>query len=277
MATIRIMVNGLPGNMASEVVKAAREDGGFELVPFALTGPEITAASAEAGGVTFQLVRPDKRDETLTRLTREFPGFITIDYSHPTAVNGNAEFYCRHGLPFVMGTTGGDRPALEKTVAGSRTAAVIAPNMAKQIVGVQMMLEHAAANFPGLFKGYTMRLEESHQAGKADTSGTARAMVGYFNKMGVPFKAADITMVRDPRVQKETWGVPDACLKGHAYHTYTLTSADGSVDVQIEHNVRGRRVYALGTLDAVRFLHGKVATGAAGVFTMLDVLRAGMA
>lgn len=34
---------------------------------------------------------------------------VAIDYTHPTAVNDNAEFYAKHGLNFVMGTTGGDR------------------------------------------------------------------------------------------------------------------------------------------------------------------------
>ena len=32
-----------------------------------------------------------------------------VDYTHPSAVNANAVFYARHHLPFVMGTTGGDR------------------------------------------------------------------------------------------------------------------------------------------------------------------------
>ncbi|MBW1822577.1 MAG: dihydrodipicolinate reductase, partial [Deltaproteobacteria bacterium] len=63
--------------------------------------------------------------------------FISIDYTHPTAVNSNAEFYCKNILPFVMGTTGGDRKFLEETVNSSSIAAVIAPNMAKQIVGFQ--------------------------------------------------------------------------------------------------------------------------------------------
>lgn len=34
---------------------------------------------------------------------------VAVDYTHPTAVNGNAELYAKHGLNFVMGTTGGDR------------------------------------------------------------------------------------------------------------------------------------------------------------------------
>ena len=41
-----------------------------------------------------------------------------------------------HGLPFVMGTTGGDRAALMEVTRDSGTYAVIAPNMCKQIVAL---------------------------------------------------------------------------------------------------------------------------------------------
>ena len=34
---------------------------------------------------------------------------VVVDYTKPDAVNGNAEFYAKEGLNFVMGTTGGDR------------------------------------------------------------------------------------------------------------------------------------------------------------------------
>ena len=86
-----------------------------------------------------------------------------------------------------MGTTGGDRTRLLSTVTESDISAVIAPNMAKQIVGFQAMMEYAASNFPDIFKGYSLHIKESHQKGKADTSGTAVAMVKYFNGMGTPF------------------------------------------------------------------------------------------
>ncbi|MFC1581950.1 dihydrodipicolinate reductase [Planctomycetota bacterium] len=273
--TIKIMINGLPGNMAAEVTRAAAEHDLFEIIPHALTGPEITDTEYEIAGITFGLILPAAREEAVAELKEAHGDFISIDFSHPSAVNDNAAFYCSQKLPFVMGTTGGDRETLAQAAADSGVGAVIAPNMAKQIVGLQMMLEYAAENFPGLFSGYAMQLEESHQAGKADTSGTAKAMVGYFNRMGIPFDVNDIVKVRDPETQKNEWRVPEDDLKGHAYHTYALGSEDGTVDVQFRHNVRGRRVYALGTLDAVRFLHDRIGRGEAGLYSMLDVLRSG--
>ena len=50
----------------------------------------------------------------------------------------NAELYCRVGVPFVMGTTGGDTEQLYKTVEDSKVYAVISPQMGKQVIRIQL-------------------------------------------------------------------------------------------------------------------------------------------
>ena len=69
-----------------------------------------------------------------------------------------------------------DREALLRSAEASGVYAVIAPNMAKQIVALQAALEQMARDFPGSFDGYALSVAESHQSTKADTSGTAKAM-----------------------------------------------------------------------------------------------------
>jgi len=274
MKPINIMVNGMPGNMAVNIATHALKDPRFNLVPASLTGPEITASEHSLPEITFRLLPPDKADDAINGIIEMDSPVISIDYTHPTAVNTNAEFYCRHNLPFVMGTTGGDRQKLVQTVEGSTIPAVIAPNMAKQIVGFQAMMAYAAKNFPGLFKGYSVEIKESHQQGKADTSGTAKAMVDYVNALGMPFSVTDIVQERDPQIQKTVWSIPDEYLSGHGWHTYTLTSGDGMVRFDFTHNVNGRYVYIGGTLDAALFLQKKLQEGAGGkVFSMIDVLK----
>ncbi|NVM25714.1 MAG: dihydrodipicolinate reductase [Desulfobacterales bacterium] len=274
MNRIRVMVNGIPGNMASNVARHILVDDRFDLISQSLTGPEITESEHSIGSVTIRLIHPDVREQAITEIVEREGPFISVDYTHPSAVNGNAEFYSRHDLPFVMGTTGGDRKQLEDTVCSSSIPAVIAPNMAEQIVGFQAMMEWTANTFPGLFKGYSLEIKESHQKGKADTSGTAKAMVGYFNNLGVPFSEEDIRKERDPEVQKTVWGIPEEHLAGHGWHTYSLVSNDRTVSFEFSHNVNGRDVYAKGTLDAITYLHNKVQEGAKGrVYTMIDVLK----
>ena len=274
MDPVKVMVNGLPGNMGTKVAEYVLANNDFQLIPYSLTGPEIAAAEAVIGSVSIRLIRPVERDHVIAKVQQEEGLFIAVDYTHPSAVNSNAAFYCERSLPFVMGTTGGDRKALINVVVESSITAVIAPNMAKQIVGFQAMMEFAATQFPNLFKGYHLEIKESHQKGKADTSGTAKAMIGYFNQLGIPFSQDDIQMIREPEVQRSEVGIPQEYLAGHGWHTYTLTSEDGTVRLQFVHNVNGRDVYALGTLDAIRYLAAKVDQGITGrVFTMIDVLR----
>ncbi len=276
MNKTKVMINGLPGNVAKVIARHAMADERIEVLPFALTGPEIDFSHCHIQDLAVELIRPENSDEKIKQIIRQHSPFISVDYTHPTAVNANAEFYGRYKLPFVMGTTGGDREKLAQTVRQTGNIAIIAPNMAKQIVGFQAMMAYAAENFPDIFKGYGLTIKESHQAGKADTSGTAKAMVQYFNQMGVPFSVDQIEKERDPERQANMWGVPEPFLAGHAWHTYTLTSADGTVRFEFVHNINGREIYGEGTMDAVCFLSDKISRGETDkVYSMIDVLRKG--
>ncbi len=274
MDPLKVMVNGLHGNMAGVVARQVIDDSRFDLIGHSLTGPEISDPEYRVGTTTIRLIHPDTRNQAINEIKESEGTFISVDYTHPMAVNGNAKFYGKHNLPFVMGTTGGDRQLLEDTVIASSISAVIAPNMAKQIVGFQAMMEYGAKTFPNLFKGYSLQIKESHQKGKADTSGTAKAMVKYFNALGTPFSENDIIKQRDPEVQKTEWGIPEEYLDGHGWHTYSLVSEDKTVRFEFSHNVNGREIYGKGTLDAVLYLSEKIKKGAKGmVFTMIDVLK----
>jgi 4-hydroxy-tetrahydrodipicolinate reductase len=274
MNPTKVMVNGIPGNMAANVAQYILADKHFELVPYSLTGPEIQAAEHNIAAASVRLLKPDEREQAIEEIKQKEGAFLSVDFTHPSAVNPNAEFYCNYHLAFVMGTTGGDRNQLEKTVRTSTISAVIAPNMAKQIVGFQAMMEYGAQNFPDLFKGYTLEIKESHQKGKADTSGTAKAMVRYFNQMGLSFSEDQIVKERDPEIQSSQWGIPQEYLAGHGWHTYTLISGDKTVCFEFSHNVNGRDVYAKGTLDALVYLSARISEGTKGkVYTMIDVLQ----
>jgi len=269
------MVNGLPGDMGVNIVSAAVRRG-IQVIPWSLTGPGIEQETITVDGNEIALIKPEDHTAKITDIIKEYTPFISIDFTHPTAVNSNALFYIEHKLPFVMGTTGGDREKLQKDVETSGLYSVIAPNMAKQIVALQAMLEFGAENFPGLYQGYELSVVETHQKTKADTSGTAKALVSIFNDLGVnPFTNDDIQKIRKEDEQLKM-GVPENFLSGHAYHTYHLTSNDKTVHFEFQHNVGGRSIYAEGTIDAALFLNKKIEENSdKKLFTMIDVLKAG--
>jgi len=210
---IYVMMNGLPGNMGKEVAAACIRKG-FKIAPYSLTGSkteqtEIDVDDQESGSTSFRvsLIKEGDpgADEAIEKMKREFgKSLICIDYTHPSAVSSNAEFYAKHKLNFVMGTTGGDRKRLKETTEKSGVYAVIAPNMGKQIVALQTAIEYMAREFPGSFEGYELSVTESHQSTKADTSGTAKALSKDFSALiGTKFDTEnDIKMIRDEEGQK---------------------------------------------------------------------------
>lgn len=276
---LAVMVNGVPGKMAAATAEevVAR---GLILADEALTGPGVENKSFSAGGASVSLVAPDDHGACLQRVVAKYPRLIVVDYTHPSACNPNVELYADAGISFVVGTTGGDVEAMKSAVARSDSVyAVIAPNMGKQIVAFQAMMDMMAKEFPAAFAGYAMTVTESHQSTKADTSGTAKAVVSSFQDMGIDFRVDEIEKVRSAPESMDRMGVPGKFVTtGHAYHTYHLTSPDGSVNFEFQHNVCGRGVYAAGTVDAVQFLDAEKngRRGDQRVFNMIDILRSGV-
>lgn len=223
-----VMVNGLSpeaGKMARGVAEKVVISPDMNLVPYSLTGPEIDSQYVRLNGEErpIYLIRPEDADvqvrDMLWRYGDNPP--IAVDFTHPDAVNGNANFYCDKGLPFVMGTTGGDREALEQRVRDSGVCAVVAPNMAVQIVALQEVVRDFAEQNLGVLRHYDLEIHESHQKGKADTSGTAKAMMKYFGAMGISAEEQFLTKFRTETDYKEL-GIPEEHWGGHGWHTYSL-------------------------------------------------------
>lgn len=270
-----ILVNGCAGKMGQAVAEAAISVG-LDLIPFSFSAPNEGYQIVQIGSTAVQIRDYSEREDILSSVFKEHPDLILVDYTAPSAVNANAELYCKIGIPFVMGTTGGDRLKLNQIVKDSNTYAVISPQMGKQVVAFLAAMEIMAEQFPGAFAGYSLQVMESHQATKVDTSGTAKAVVSCFQKLGVAFDMDQINMIRDPQKQLEMVGVPEEHLFGHAFHMYHLASPDETVTFEFQHNVCGRSIYADGTIDAAMFLSNKVKQmDGKKLYDMLDVLREG--
>lgn len=287
-SVVTVMVNGMPGPMAVAAAESCLKKG-LKLAPVAMTGPDvteriITVVDVVTGKYSNVRLIPNTNanmEEIVSSVIAQkeaigAENFVAIDFTHPSAVNDNAKFYVKHQIPFVMGTTGGDRERLISDVQGHYC--VIAPNMAKQIVALQAGLESLAKKYPGAFDGYQLHVVESHQKTKADTSGTAKAVVDSIKELAnIPqYSYDDIELIRNDDESMQ-FGVSPEALKGHAFHTYTLSSADGSVQFVLKHNVEGRAIYADGTADAVKFLANIMKTDGSvpRVYNMIDVLEAG--
>ncbi|KAF0913362.1 hypothetical protein E2562_022164 [Oryza meyeriana var. granulata] len=270
-----ILVNGCTGKMGVSVAQTATSSG-LHLVPVSFGSRDNIDRTVRIGHTDVQIYGPSAREDVLSSVIDEFPDVVVVDYTAPDSVNSNAELYCKLGLPFVMGTTGGNRQLLYKSVQDSNNYALISPQMGKQVVAFLAAMEIMAEQFPGAFSGYRLEVLESHQAGKLDISGTAKAVIACFEKLGVSYDLNRMVKIRDPEQQLEMVGVPEEHIEGHAFHLYHLTSPDDSVSFEFQHNVCGRSIYAEGTVDAAMFLYMKVRSNdSKKIYDMIDVLREG--
>jgi len=268
MKPTRVVVAGLPGKMATLITKAiaSQED---MVLHFDALGEKYEKVPDSLSGLNLRIIGAPAHEEFLYEQRDKID--LVVDFTHPNAVNGNALMYRNLGIPFVMGTTGGDREKLIKTVEGSGISAVIAANMAAPVVVLQEMIKFAAEKFPNAFEGFTLNIRESHQAAKKDPSGTAISLLPYFASLGIPLEKEQIEMLRDPDLQWQKLKIPGQHLSGHGYHTYTIASRDGTVVLEFKHNVLGRNVYVEGALKAIRFLARNLDVQGK-VFSMSDVL-----
>jgi len=268
-----ILISGLPGKMASLIAEGSLK-AGLKLAPLALGAPENEGAQIRVLDQTIAIVSIQNPAELVNLLVHRELRPVVVDYSVPSAITENVEFYCKHELPFVMGTSGGNYSVIAQQVAAAGNNAVLSANMAPPLVVLRAMFEFAAKQFPGSLAGFNLNVIESHQASKQDCSATAKAMLPLFETLGAEVDNSNFSSIRDPQTQR-VLGIPESALAGHAWHTYQLEAADKGVRLEFTHNVNGRDVYVDGTLRACRFLDSQRELGVTSrIFSMADVLAA---
>lgn len=122
---------------------------------------------------------------------------------------------------------------------------VICPNVNMQMLCFMAMVKHAS----GYFRGLDIRITESHQASKRTRPGTAIYLA---RSLGIP--ESGIRSVRDPQVQRQELGIPDAFLDRHACHQVVIRNPE--VEIRLESRVFGRSAYASGLAQIIGMLSG---------------------
>jgi len=95
-----------------------------------------------------------------------------------------------------------------------------------------------------LFKGYDIRVTESHQAEKTSTPGTAVAIA-----QSLSVASSDIVSVRNPDEQNTLLHIPKEHLARHAFHQVSIQ--DAVCSVTMETRVYGPSPYASGVSQII--------------------------
>lgn len=177
---------------------------------------------------------------------------VLIDFSLPTSGLKGVAQAAALGKPAVVGVTGLTSSQTEELQRFSERIPVFyAANFSR---GIAMFMEMIAPEVQALWGGAgregQMTLDETHHESKKDSpSGTALALA---HQVGLP--ASSITAHRSGQFVFE--------------HGLTLHLSDEET-LQIRHSASSRQCFAVGALQAARWLHGR----AAGFYSMGDMPR----
>ena len=215
-------------------------------------GREIEAAALAAGHhivATFDINRPATADAL-----RKSGANVGIDFSQPTAVEGNVKLCAEAGVPIVIGTTGWDN-ALEnvcRVVDEAGIGCVIGSNFS---VGVNLFLEIVrTASKMVSDAGYDAYIVEAHHRGKKDfPSGTA-LRISEAVLSGMKSKTKIVTeLPRGEAIASDTLLI-SSIRAGAITGTHTVGFDSEEDSIELIHQAKNRRGFASGAVRAAEWI-----------------------
>ena len=259
--SVKVAVVGAAGRMGREVVRAALETEGVELV-----GGIVEPGAPQLGADLGELCGSGKTGIAATEEPPE-EAEVLVEFTTPTATVEHLSYR----RPAVIGTTGlskEQREAVEEA-AGS-VPIVLAPNMS---VGVNLLRE-VVRELSAKLAGYDVEVVEAHHRGKKDApSGTALLLA----RAAAEGRGQDLDEVavygREGVAPREEGEIGIHALRGGAVvGEHRLVFYGLGEEVEVAHRALSRRTFADGALRAARF----AASARPGLYSMQDVLTAGL-
>jgi 4-hydroxy-tetrahydrodipicolinate reductase len=255
----RIAVVGAAGRMGREVVRAALEDGSFELVGGVVEpgAPELGSDLGElcgAGRIEVAVAKdPPKTAEAL------------VEFTTPEATVEHLSY----GRPVVIGTTGLSEAQLARVEeAAEDIPVVLAPNMS---VGVSLMREVVRELSEKLGAGYDIEVVEVHHRNKVDAPSGTALLLAWAAAEGRGRDLDEVAVYgREGRAPRKEGEIGVHALRGGAVvGEHRVVFYGSGEEVEVVHRALSRRTFAVGALRAAAF----VATAEPGLYSMRDVLR----
>lgn len=248
---IRLIINGASGAMGKVLAQAAGESGDYQVV----------AGVGLDDGASYSFPLYKKLEEIKEE------GDLVIDYSNQALLPGLLD-YCREKkLPLVIATTGlTDEDHAKIDLASQDIPIVQAGNYS---LGINVM-EKAVEALSKALADYDIEIVEAHHNKKKDApSGTALMLYEAANKgrEGRLSQTFDRTKKSEAREKTEV-GI-SSIRGGDIVGVHEVIFAGGDEVLTISHRAGSKKIFALGSLNAGRFVIQKDK----GRFNMEDVLE----
>lgn len=191
-----------------------------------------------------------------------------IDFSHPSVTDSLLDYATKTKTPVVLCTTGLSRQQIENVKAASeKTAVFYSANMS---LGVNLLVVLCKKAAEVLGENFDIEIIEKHHNQKVDApSGTAIMLADAINdaaenKYSYVYERQSVRQKRD----KKEIGI-HSVRGGNIVGEHEVIFAGHDECISIKHSATSKEVFAVGAVNAARFLSGKQA----GLYSMADMLK----
>ena len=262
---IRLMIVGAAGRMGKEVIRAAAANADLAVASAVehAAHPDLGKDAGAGAGIEALGVAIGSD----LRAGLEACDAV-IDFSLPESSACLLEALVSMPRPAVVGTTGlDDNAGRLAAAAAAKTPLIGSPNLSYGVAVLRHLTRSAAA----LLQGFDVEVMEIHHRNKQDApSGTAAALLSTL----VQGSGRDGGTAVHGRHGKDAKRRPGevgvhALRGGSVTGEHTVFFLGDNERIELRHVAESRRIFALGALNAVRWLVGK----SPGLYMMDDLFR----
>jgi 4-hydroxy-tetrahydrodipicolinate reductase len=254
---IRIIVHGCMGRMGQVLTAAAAAAPDIEVVA------GIDQLSGE--GVVEYPVFPSLEKCSV-------PADVVVDFSTPKALPSLLKGALEKKIPLIIATTGHNQEDKAAIAETSQSVPIfVSANMS---LGVNLLSEMAQKAATVLGESFDIEIVERHHNQKKDApSGTALMLADSINEVFLQGK----NYVYGRHGREELRQCSDlgihAIRGGSIVGEHEIVFAGKDELVELRHSAASRRIFALGALEAVRYVHDKPP----GLYSMKEMITAASA
>ena len=235
------------------------------IIGYGKMGKTIERLATQAGDeIVLKIGEENLNDFTIENLEK---ADVAIEFSRPEAAFENLKTCIKAGIPVVSGTTGwlDKKPEIETLTLKNDGAFLYASNFS---IGVNVFfaVNEYLAKMMNRHSHYDVEMEEIHHTQKLDApSGTGITLANQI----INNLERKSSWVNEPAFQEDEISLISKRID-KVPGTHTIVYNSPIDEIEIKHTAHSREGFALGAIEAARWIIGK-----RGVFSMKDVLNLG--
>ena len=194
-------------------------------------------------------------------------GDIIIDFSHYSRLDTLLDYSKNKKIPLIVATTGYSDEILRKMEETAKEIPVLlSSNMS---LGVNLLNDILERIVPVLYGNYDIEVIEKHHNKKVDSpSGTAKTLIETIERSCPEEMIEQYGREGNSKREKNEIGI-HSLRGGTIVGEHSVLFCGEDEIIEIKHTAMSKKIFAMGSLKAARFLAGK----AAGLYTMKDIFR----